>query len=79
MEYENEKFTKALIRTLVDARKRRGLSHDAIANKAGLSRQTLGKIESGIANPTMLTMYKIVRAMDMTMEQFVKAMDDYRN
>lgn len=74
MNKDAEIFRQKLIDTLFAIRKQRGFSHEAIAAKSGLSRQTLGKIESGKANPTMLTMYKITSAMGMTLEEFVQAM-----
>ena len=67
----NDAFKQTLIKTLYEARKARGFSHEAIATKAGISRQTLGKIEAGKANPTMLMMFKITSAMDMTLEEFI--------
>jgi transcriptional regulator with XRE-family HTH domain len=70
----NDKFRQALIKTLYEIRKSRGYSHEAIAVKAKISRQTLGKIESGKTNPTMLTMFKITSAMGITLEEFVLAM-----
>jgi transcriptional regulator with XRE-family HTH domain len=69
-----ETFRQQLIATLYTIRKQRGYSHEAIAIKSGLSRQTLGKIESGKANPTMLTMFRITAAMEMTLEEFAHAM-----
>lgn len=70
----NEKFRQSLINALFQLRKSRGYSHEAIAVKAKISRQTLGKIESGKTNPTMLTMFKITSAMGITFEEFVSAM-----
>jgi DNA-binding XRE family transcriptional regulator len=67
-------FSQSLINTLIVERQARGISHEKLAQKAGISRQTIGKIESGIVNPTMLTVYKLVVAMDMTMEEFVTKM-----
>lgn len=69
------KFAKALIRTLQAERKARNISHETLANKAGISRQAIGKIESGERNPTMQTVYKLVKAMDMSLEEFVKKME----
>ena len=69
-----DKFKQALIKALYETRKSRGYSHEAIAAKAGISRQTLGKIEAGQSNPTMLTMFKITAAMGMTLEEFVASM-----
>lgn len=68
----NEQFRQRLIQTLAQERKKRGLSHETVAKKAGISRQALGKIEAGQANPTMLTVFKIVSAMGMTLEAFVR-------
>lgn len=68
----NEQFRQRLIQTLISERKKRGLSHETIARKAGISRQALGKIEAGQTNPTMLTMFKVISAMGMTLEAFVK-------
>ena len=69
------KFSKSLIHTLRTERKARGISHEKLAEKAGISRQAVGKIESGERNPTMQTVYKIVKAMDMTLEEFVHKME----
>lgn len=77
MTIAHEKFRQSLIKTLYEVRKARGYSHEAIAVKAKISRQTLGKIESGKANPTMLTMFKITSAMGVTMEEFIVTMKKY--
>lgn len=69
------KFAKVLIRTLKTERTARNISHEKLAEKAGISRQAIGKIESGQRNPTMQTVYKLVLAMDMTLEEFVAKME----
>lgn len=68
----NKQFQLSLIETLKAVRKQSGMSHEQVALKAGISRQTMGKIESGLTNPTMLTMFKIVNAMDFEFDVFVK-------
>jgi len=74
-EKPNTKFANSLIRVLKDERRAKVLSHEKLASKAGISRQAIGKIECGERNPTMLTMYKIAKAMDMTLEDFVRKMN----
>lgn len=69
-----KKFQNSLIKTLKSERTSRGLTHEKIAEKAGVSRQTLGKIENGLTNPTMLTMFRITNAMGMSLEEFVGKM-----
>jgi transcriptional regulator with XRE-family HTH domain len=68
-------FSKALIKTLQRERKALGISHEKLAEKAGISRQAIGKIESGERNPTMQTMYKLTKAMGVSLEEFVRKMD----
>lgn len=60
--------------TLKNERKARNISHEKLAEKAGISRQAMDKIESGLRNPTMFTVYKLVKAMDMTLTEFVEKM-----
>jgi transcriptional regulator with XRE-family HTH domain len=75
MHDERSKLSEALIKTLQSERKARGLSHEKLAELASISRQAIGKIENGERNPTIQTVYRIAKAMDMTLEQFVKKMN----
>ena len=68
-------FRVSLIETLKNERKIRNLSHEKISLRAGVTRQTIGKIESGGVNPTMVTMLKIVSAMNMDLSDFVQNME----
>ena len=47
-------------------REARGLSLSAIAARAGLSKTILATIESGTGNPSLETLYRIARALDVT-------------
>jgi len=71
---KNEQFQKALIEALKAERKKSGLSHEKLAAKAGLSRATIGKIESGAINPTMLTVFKITNAMGLSLKEFINTL-----
>ena len=46
-------------------REKRGLSQEALALMAGISRSAIWKIESGKVSPTLETMEKIAMALDM--------------
>lgn len=70
-----KRFTEALIQALIQERKARGLSHERLAEKAGISRQAIGKIEAGTSNPTMLTIYKITTAMGIKFADFAKDLE----
>ncbi len=46
-------------------REKRGLSQEALALMAGISRSAIWKIESGKVSPTLETLEKIAKALDM--------------
>lgn len=50
------------------ARKQAGLSQQQLAAKAGIMACTLSELESGIANPTIVTLGRIARALDMELD-----------
>ena len=67
-------FSDALIAVLKARRVACALSHQKLADKAGVSRQTIGKIEAGQIIPTMYTMDKIAKALGLTMSEFAEDM-----
>ena len=70
-----ELFRNALIDVLKTHRKASGLSHERLAEKAGVTRQTIGKIESGLTNPTTLNIWKISNAMGISLSELVKEIE----
>lgn len=47
-----------------------------LANKTDISRQTLARYISGTRFPDSLSLYRLARALDTTMEEMVKAFDN---
>lgn len=47
----------------------RGLSQEQLALQAGLNTAFLGHLERGLKSPTITTLEKLVRAMDITFEE----------
>ncbi|MBY0427941.1 MAG: helix-turn-helix transcriptional regulator [Alphaproteobacteria bacterium] len=45
-------------------RKKLGISHETLANKAGVTRAAVSFIESGKRKPTLLILLKLAHAMD---------------
>lgn len=68
-------FQTALMESLKKARKGRNLSHEKLAELSGVSRQAISKIEAGQRNPTMVTVYRLLKAMDMPLSEFVKNLE----
>ncbi|MEA4908262.1 MAG: helix-turn-helix transcriptional regulator [Anaerolineaceae bacterium] len=50
-------------------RKQRGLSQEELADRLEVSRQTIGSLENGRYNPSILLAFKIARLFDMRIEE----------
>jgi DNA-binding XRE family transcriptional regulator len=58
---------------LVDYRAKTGLSQEALAKKAGISRKQVNEIEGlGNTNPSLKTVEALARAMDSTLSNLVR-------
>jgi transcriptional regulator with XRE-family HTH domain len=61
----------ALARTISGLRAERGLSQEAVAERANISKNHLGKIENGETNPGFVAVVSIAEALEMSMGEFV--------
>src|SRR6266581_419810 len=59
-------------RRLKQLRTARGWSLDALSKASGVSRSMLSQIERNQANPTVVVMFRIAKAFDMSLGQFVE-------
>jgi len=50
---------------------KKGLSQEQLALNAGMNTSYLGQIERGDKNPTINTLEKIARGLDLTIEQLI--------
>ncbi len=50
-------------------RKARGLNQEELADALGVSRQTIGSLENGRYNPSILLAFKIADFFDLTIEE----------
>ena len=53
---------------LEEIRKHRGLTQEELADRLAVSRQTIGSLESGRYNPSILLAFKIARFFNTTVE-----------
>ena len=58
--------TMRVAREIRAHREARGLSLSAAATRAGLSKTSLATIESGAGNPSLETLWRVARALDVT-------------
>ena len=65
-----------LPRRLQELRERCGLSKYGLARESGFSREYLGKIERGKANPTLPVSAQLSYGLGMTLEQFTHQLED---
>ena len=54
---------------LEELRKKRGVKQEDLANALEVSRQTIGSLENGRYNPSIILAFKIARYFDMSIEE----------
>lgn len=54
---------------LEEIRKNRGVTQEELASALEVSRQTIGSLENGRYNPSILLAFKIARYFQMTIEE----------
>ena len=65
-------FYQIIGKRIKEIREIRGFSQELLAEKSGISTDYLGKIEVNINNPGLISLYKIIRGLDVTVEEFFK-------
>jgi transcriptional regulator with XRE-family HTH domain len=63
--------TKRRYHLLKGARAKRGLSLNVLAQKAGLSRQTVSYVEQEVQNPTLDTLLRITSVLEIDLEKII--------
>lgn len=76
----SDQLTTSLAATLVSARLARDLSASALAERSGVSRAMIGKIERGQAQPTAALLGRLSAALGMTLSELLARAerDDHR-
>jgi transcriptional regulator with XRE-family HTH domain len=64
-------LSTAIAATLTAARRAGGLSGGALADRSGVSRAMIGKIERGDAQPTAVLLSRLASALGMTLSELV--------
>ena len=54
---------------LEEIRKQRGIKQEELATALEVSRQTIGSLENGRYNPSIILAFKIARFFDMSIEE----------
>lgn len=64
---------------LEELRKKFGITQDILADRLEVSRQTIGSLESGRYNPSILLAFKLARFFDVTIEELFLYEEDISN
>lgn len=67
-----ESILNKVVKLLAEARKAQGLSHEALAQKAGVTRPAISHIEAGKRKPSLLICLKIAKALDLKLWEVIK-------
>ncbi len=69
-------LTASLAEALQDARQARGLSVNALAERSGVSRAMIAKVERREAQPTAVLLARLASALGMTLSELVTRAED---
>jgi len=71
-----ERILERLPRRLQELREAAGLSKYVRSPESGLSREYIGKLERGVANPTIPITSQLSHGIGMSLTEFVGQLDD---
>lgn len=66
-EYEDLQPEHALIQSIIDARRRSGLTQKKLSERTGIAQGDISKLERGNANPSLRTLQRIADGFGMTL------------
>ncbi|PKM87297.1 MAG: transcriptional regulator [Firmicutes bacterium HGW-Firmicutes-10] len=67
-EYEQLEPDFIIMQALIDARKRLGLTQQELAQRTHINQADISKIEKGISNPSLNTLKKLAKGMNMRLK-----------
>lgn len=71
---QKDELYEEIATRIAKARKAKGMSQEALAAESGIDRSHIGFIEQGHRKPHVLTLYKITKALDISLEQLFKGL-----
>lgn len=69
-DYKQEQFLDELAKRIAELRKSKNMTQERLAAEAGIDRVALANIETCKRRPTVTTIYKISRALDVPVGEF---------
>ncbi|MBV1708330.1 MAG: helix-turn-helix domain-containing protein [Erysipelothrix sp.] len=75
-EYEQLESDFVIMRALIDTRKKLGLTQQQLAQRTKINQADISKIEKGTSNPSLNTLKKLAKGMNMKLQIKFVPMDD---
>jgi transcriptional regulator with XRE-family HTH domain len=72
---EKERFAKKIGAIIQDARKKKGLTQEQLADKADFHRTYIGFMEQGVYSPNLYSLTKIAKALGIKTSELLKKID----
>ncbi len=67
-EYDKLQPEFAIIRAVIEARMKKGLTQKALAGRIGTKQSVISRLESGRANPSMAFLQRLAQAFDTNLQ-----------
>jgi len=72
---DKERFAKKVGVILQEARKKKGLTQEQLADKADFHRTYIGFMEQGVYSPNLYSLTKIAKALNVKLSDLIKKLD----
>ena len=72
---DKERFAKKVGTILQEARKKKGLTQEQLADKADFHRTYIGFMEQGVYSPNLYSLTKIAKALGVKTSELLKKID----
>lgn len=72
---EKEAFAKKVGKIIQDARKKKGLTQEQLADKSDFHRTYIGFMEQGVYSPNLFSLTKIAKALGVKLSELLKKLD----
>lgn len=67
-EYDRQQPEFAVIRAIIEARVKKGVTQETLAKKVGTKQSVISRLESGRANPSVAFLKKLAQALNSHLE-----------
>jgi len=64
---------------IIELRESKGWNQSDLARACGKDRQAIQKLESGIVNPTIYSLYEVAKALDVTVSKLTQNLEKGAN